>query len=461
MLKKVKDTLSQFNMISSGEIVVAGVSGGADSVALFYNLCEYRKIVDFELKVVHVNHLIRDDAADDAIFVEELCKQNNVEYHLFEINIEKMAEEEHLSTEEAGRIARYKAMRGLKADHIAVGHHRDDQAETVLLNMCRGTGLHGMKGIAPIQGDIIRPLLFVSRDEIEKYLETKNQSFHIDSTNLTTDYVRNRLRHIIIPDLKKEINEKADVHIAELATDMCELEQYISELVNSEYQKLCKPDKACDEIQISIAGLESLNIYMRRELVLRMMEELTPRRKDITRTHIGLILDLCNSDGSKSIDLPYNLEVVKIYDNLVIRKRKEKQKKDIYIELTDELIKKESSLKIGKSTVLKMRVYDKVTDFVPSDNKYTKCLDYDKINCSLVVRNRREGDFLVVSDKGSKKSLKDYMINEKIPREERDNILLIADGNQIMWVIGYRIGATYKVTDKTKRILEINVSDND
>ncbi|MBQ0028111.1 MAG: tRNA lysidine(34) synthetase TilS [Lachnospiraceae bacterium] len=461
MLEKVRDTLTQFNMISSGEIVVVGVSGGADSVALLYNLCEYRKLVPFEIKVVHVNHLIREDASYDASFVCELCKQHDVEYHLFEIDVEKMAKDEHLSTEEAGRIARYNAMRSLNADKIAVGHHLDDQTETVLLNVCRGTGLHGIRGIAPVQNDIIRPLLFVSRAEIEQYLNSINQSYHTDSTNLTLDYVRNRLRHKVIPYLNSEINEKSDLHIAQLATDMLELEQYINENIEGLYLELCKPDKQQCEISTGISDLLSLNTFICRELILRILEELTPKRKDITRNHVNQIIDLCYVNGSKSIDLPYELQAVKVYDNLIIRKRRNRSEKILHIDIAEELLEKGTDIRADENISLKMRVFDKPNDFIIEDNKYTKYFDYDKIKCSLVVRTRHPGDYLIISDKGQKKNLKDYMINEKIPKEEREDILLVADGEQIMWVVGYRIGATYKISEQTHRVLEIMVEYNE
>lgn len=457
MLDRVKETLTQFNMIARGDLVVAGVSGGADSVALLLNLCEYSKILEFELKVVHVNHLIREDAAEDAEFVRNLCEQHGIDYHLFEIDVEKMAEDMHLTTEEAGRSARYNAMRSLKPDKIAVGHHRDDQAETVLLNMCRGTGLHGMKGISPVQNEIIRPLLFVSREEIEQYLEELCQPYQTDSTNLTTDYVRNRLRHKVIPYLNDEINEKAVTHIAEMASDMWELEKYIEESVESLFSRLCKLDIKRGEVCISIEELMKQSPYIRRELMLRVLEELTPKRKDITRTHVNIILGLCESNGEKRADLPYELQAVKSYGNLIIRKRKKEEQKELSIEITREMLTEKTEVYTDKGMLIRFRVFENDGSMTIDDNKYTKWLDYDKINCSLVVRNRLEGDYLTINDMGQKKSLKDYMINEKIPHEDRDEVVLLADGNHIMWVIGHRISAEYKISENTKNILEVCV----
>ena len=459
MQGKVRQTLAQFNMIEAGDTVLVGVSGGADSVALLLCLLDYRREVDFTIKVVHINHLIREDASSDAEFVCELCKEHSVECTVHEIDIEAMAKERHLSTEEAGRIARYEVMRQAGADKIAVGHHQDDLTETVLLNMCRGTGIHGITGISPVSGDVIRPLLYVSRSEIEQFLADRKQPYRTDSTNLTTDYMRNRFRLDIIPYLEKYVNERTVAHIADLARDMQEIEEHLENETSEAFEALCKPGKTESEIMIQKEGLISLKNFQKRELILKVLEKLTPHRKDITRNHVSAICDIANMMGEKKVDLPYGLEAVTTYEYLVIRKKDLEERGPLEIEIDKKELETKRSTQVvtedGK--VLKMRVFSRDADTIYPDRKYTKWVDYDKIECSLKLRNRQAGDYLMINDDLQKKNLKDYLINEKVPKEERQHKILIADGDHIIWVVDHRISAYYKISEQTKNILEIEV----
>jgi len=465
MLSEVRRTIEKFNMINPGDRVVIGVSGGADSVALLLNLCEYRHEKNFDIEVVHVNHLIRVDAGEDAEFVRELCLNNGVSFHLYEKDISKMAKELHISTEEAGRIYRYDVMRSSNPDRIAVGHHRDDLAETVMLNLCRGTGLHGMAGIAPVRDDIIRPLLYVSRTEIEEYLSKLCQPYRTDSTNLSDDYTRNKIRLSLLPFLNEQINEKAVDHIANLAGDMLLLKEYVDRNTEAEYLRICK--READSINIDKNGLHNLNTYIQYELLLKAIEELTPKRKDITRNHIKSILDISKKAGEKVISLPYNLEVLSTYDKIIISgKNKEPGGNSINNEATayEEIVIDPGSnpeglqvdLRDGRR--LKARIFsaDKSNNYPLSD--CIKWFDYDKIEGCVKLRFRQDGDYLTVNDKLQKKSLKDYMINEKIPKSERGEKYLIADGSHVIWLIDHRISSFYKISDSTKKILEVNIT---
>ena len=465
MLEVVHSTLRQFHMIAPGDRVVVGVSGGADSVALFLHLCEYQKEVDFTLEVVHVNHLIRDDAAADADFVKTLSDDRGINYHLFEVDVCKEAERLHLSTEEAGRKIRYEAMRSLGPTKIAVGHHSDDLAETVLLNLCRGTGIHGMAGIAPVWDDIIRPLLFVTRDDIEAYLDKLCQPYRTDSTILSDDYTRNKIRLNILPYLNREINDKTSEHIVNMAQDMMEIESLVDGITSKALRDICIINKDKKEIRIDKNGLHNLDNYIRRELLLRALEELTPKRKDITRTHIQSIIDITDKSGEKRISLPYDLEAVSSYDRLIIRQKKSGNLDpagtvgdySFTLDISPDSSRQVSvTLPDGRALSARIFAYDKGLSY-PED-RCTKWLDYDKINESVTLRYRRTGDYLMVSDSMQRKPLKDYMINEKIPKEDRDKLPVVTDGSHVMWVPGYRISAYYKLSEQTKTIIELKIN---
>ena len=201
MISKVKEYLTKYEMINPGDTVIAGVSGGADSTCMLLSLLEYKKIVDFDLKVVHINHLIRKEAKEDADFVGKICEKEGISFTCFEDDVEKIAKELGMSVEEAGRKVRYEHFREIAKDtgKIAVAHNKNDVAETVLFNIFRGTGLEGLSSLEPVNGQIIRPLLGVTRKEIEEYLKTLNQEFCTDCTNNENEYARNKIRNVILP----------------------------------------------------------------------------------------------------------------------------------------------------------------------------------------------------------------------------------------------------------------------
>ena len=455
MMLRVRQTIEQFHMISPGDRVVAGISGGADSVALLLCLDDLRKELEFDLTAVHINHMIRPDAMDDATFVKELCERLSIPFKLFEIDVKKLASDEHLTIEEAGRKARYEAYRSLSPDKIAVGHHRDDLAETVLLNMSRGSGLHGLIGIAPVNDDIVRPLLYVSRSEIEEFLSGRNQSYQTDSTNLSTDYVRNRIRLEVLPYLNEKINERSSEHIASLAADMNEIKAHIDNETDRNIKDMCVIEPK--SVRIDKSKLCGLDSYMARELILKAFEMLTPKRKDIIRAHVQAVYSLVDAKGEKHVDLPYELEAISSYESIIIRLKEENKAERINIDISPQRLQEGVSIDI-EDMHISARVFEARQGMTVPTTNCTKWFDYDKIKCSVSFRNRLEGDYLIVTDTGSKKSLKDYMINEKIPREERDKILLLALDNHIIWVVGWRISADMKITEKTQNILEVNIT---
>ena len=224
--QKIKNYIKQNNMVTRGDKVLAGISGGADSTCLLYVLSHLKEQMGFELCVVHVNHGIRQEAQEDAVYVEKICKQLMIPFFLRTEDVPLIACREGLTEEEAGRSVRYAVFEELAdkvcATKIAVAHNRNDLAETMLLNLFRGTGVHGAGAIRPVRGRIIRPLLDTERTEIEEYLRKKGISYQTDKTNLEDDHTRNRIRHHILPYAQQEINNRAVQHLARAAQEISE-----------------------------------------------------------------------------------------------------------------------------------------------------------------------------------------------------------------------------------------------
>lgn len=476
MIQKAISFMEKYNMISENDLVAAGVSGGADSLCLLFVLLEYRKKVPFKLVVVHINHMIREEAYLDEAFVREICEKEKIPFYLKKADVRTLAKEEHMSEEEAGRKVRYDAFREAlelyKKDpgvegKIAVAHHQGDSAETMLFHLFRGTGIYGMTGILPVNGNIIRPLLTCSRQEIEEYLVKSEQKWCIDCTNEEDTYTRNKIRHHILGYADKEINEKATEHVAKAALQIASLREYLECEVAKMMTEITEAKQDC--ISVHLEKLKSYPEFLQTQFLLSVIDKMIPGRKDICSEHIQGILNLLSKTGSKRMSLPGELEVVKEYQTLWIKRQKSSES----VEKSSEeviLLKKENGFwekdekgEVPKSYCLKDGSVLEISFIKPEElgrieeNKYTKYFDYDKINHCLSVRFRQTGDYLFFNDKGQKKSLKEYFIHEKIPASMRDKIPLVADANHILWIVGHRISSYYKVTGETKKIIQMTI----
>ena len=463
MISKVTALIDEYNMIEKHDLVAAGVSGGADSLCLLFMLLEYRKKVPFDLIVVHVNHGIREDANKDAECVKALCEKENLPFYLVEEDVREKARKEHLSEEEAGRIVRYAAFekaledfdeKGNRSGKIAVAHHAADSAETLLFNLFRGTGIYGLSGILPVSKNVIRPLLTCSREEIEEYLNQKGQEWCMDSTNEEDTYSRNKIRHHILGYAKEHINEKTTEHIAATALQIASLRQYLEGEVNRMASQVA--NRKVDEIETDLDKVKEYPPFLQEQYWLWMLNTLSPGRKDITAKHVKAIGELVEKTGSKSLDLPGNVKVIKEYNLLRIKVGGEKENSSID-EKQEILIREEGSYRLWDGSILEVSYLNPEQLEGIEENKYTKYFDYDKINSCLKVRFRQAGDYLCINDSYQRKTLKEYFIQEKIPANLRSENPLIADENHVLWVMGHRISAYYKVTKETQKIIKLTV----
>ena len=463
MVKRVLDYIKKYGMIEPGDTIVAGISGGADSVCLLFMLLEIRKHIPFTLKVVHVNHGIREDAAKDADFVRDLCSKWEISFELVEKNVKESAREHGLSEEEEGRLVRYEAFeRALSGEKgkIAVAHNSNDRAETMLFHLFRGTGLTGMSGIRPVNKKVIRPLLCLKRSEIEKWLEDREISFCTDSTNQQDVYTRNRIRHHILTYAEKEICKGAVTNMNRAADQLLDAEEYISRQTEASMER-CVQKGRHGEVIVRIPEFLKEDEYLRGRILLACVEQAAGRRKDITAAHIKSIASLFESTGSKELHLPYDLVVYKKYDLGMIQKKEDCRKTALCGQETI------GAYKVTVPSVLKVpglgRVEFTVFPYQYSQNipekTYTKWFDYDKITSSVMLRTRKKGDYLTINSRMGHKSLQDYFVNEKVPREERDRIYLLAEGSHVIWIPGFRISEYYKVHEYTRTILQVCILD--
>ena len=457
-------------MVNSGHRILAGVSGGADSVCLLFVLLEYKKQVPFELAVIHVNHGIREDAGEDAEFVKDLCRQLGVDFYLKQVKVKELADREKRSTEEAARILRYQAFqeaaKELGSDRIAVAHNGNDRAETMLFHLFRGSGVKGLSAIPPVRGQIIRPLLCLERNEIEAYLAERGISFCTDSTNGEDSYTRNRIRHHILPFVKQQVSPQAVAHMCRTADTLAEVEEYLKQQT-AEAREQCVEPLTVDSalLMVDVKRFLQFHIALQKRLILTLLQELAPGGKDISSVHVEAVLSLFTKEGNPRMDLPFGIIAVRRYDKVFLEQgntEREDAEKPLFreVKLPDGETEQPIYIELGEGVKAEISIFFSKNDEKVPHNRYTKWFDCDKIIESPVFRFRLSGDYLTLADGSGgtiHKSLKNYMINEKIPREDRGRIPVLAEGSHVLWLTGYRISEYFKVNGNTKRILQVKI----
>lgn len=470
-MKRIEKFIQKYHMLTCGDRVIAGVSGGADSVCLFLMLLELREKIGFDLIAVHVHHGLRGEAADqDQQFVEALCEQHRIPLEIFRVNLESIAKKRKQSLEEAGRMVRREAFDSVckkyGGNKIALAHHQNDNAETLLWNLSRGTGLDGLGGIRPVNGKFIRPLLCMNRKEIEEYLAKRKQSYCIDETNAGTDYTRNKLRHLVLPILEEQVNSAAVRHMNETMEQIWELQEYMQEQVEAAYQECVQEhsEKAC-WIQIQQNSFETFPELIKKMVIRKGMEQVGGKKRDLSHKHVDVMMELMNKQVGRTLDLPYEMHAKRNYEGIRLEKRRtylsgEEKKAEIMQECMSELNIPGETILADRNLKLRCKILEKPKNLSIKDipqKIYTKWFDYDIIKSSLYIRTRQAGDNIVIDEKGHQKKLKSWFVDEKIPKEVRDSQLLLAENNDILWVLGHRMSQAYQVKQSTKWILQIEV----
>lgn len=438
MLNKIENKMKSHGLLDIKSVLV-GLSGGADSAALTHVLYKLSKKYGFRVYAAHVNHGLRAKAAErDAEFSKEFAEKLGIEFFLLEADVKRIAREKKISEELAGRLVRYDFFEQLQKkyniDKIATAHHKNDNAETILMNFMRGSGISGLCGIPYERGNIIRPFLDVKREEIETYCENNGLSYVTDETNTEAVYTRNKIRNILIPKIEKLFNPSFVDTITKNAAVM----NADDEFINSEVDKVYN-----DTVYKNTADVIKLQTIHRAILlrVIRKMVDEACTKQDIPFAVINDIAELVkkNRTGS-SVDIARGIYARIEYNKLIFEKHKE------------EIPEFEYTLKIGESVYIPELGYTVVAEradmYEKNEYEYFGCDD----NSSVKIRNRRSGDkFIPLGMNGSKK-LKDFMIDEKIPKQDRSGVGIITINNDIAWVVGYRRDKRYKFDKKGIKI---------
>ena len=317
MNQKVLETIKKYNLIEDGDKIVLGVSGGPDSICMLDNLREVKEeqIIEFEIYVAHINHMIREEAIDDEKYVQNYCLKHNIEFFVKRADVQKIANDKKIGTEEAGRKVRYdffeEVLQKTESNKIAIAHNKNDKIETIIMHLLRGSGLSGLKGIEPIRDNkYIRPLLECERTEIEQYCEDKKLNPRIDKTNFENEYTRNKIRNIVIPYIKEEFNPNIIQTLSRLSDLAADESNYIELQTQKTFEKILIA-KEKEQITLNLKEFNKQDKVIKNRLILYTTKELMGSTQGIEKIHIEDIIKLCqNNVGNKFLTPNKNLKVL-------------------------------------------------------------------------------------------------------------------------------------------------------
>ena len=453
LISRIQAYIEANALFKKEERVVLGCSGGPDSVALLIILKE----LGYEPAAVHVNHGLRESAGEDEAFVRDLANRLGVPFRAEHADVRTRVAETGESVEEAARNLRYeilfRAVRTFGAKTIALAHHENDQAETVLFNLVRGSGLRGLSGMAPLQirevihtdGKkqkirIVRPLLFVKKAEVLAFLRERGESWREDETNRDDRISRNQIRLHVIPELEKVRADSVD-KIAEASDWIREVDAYLTKKAAEWIRAHAETNKKSSWMELPVEPFLQEERVLQDYMVAEAFRTIGLPMKDKGRKHLEAVTELFLNTVGKQVMLPGEWTAVRNYTVVRIEKLSEKSRDE------------------GRTPVeylMNTRTFSFDGTLGFPKKTYTKCFDYDKIKQRPELRFRKPGDLIAVAP-GQHKKLKDWFIDEKIPVKERDRIPVIADGRDILWILGYRMSADHKVTAKTRTVLEITI----
>ncbi|GJL78128.1 MAG: tRNA(Ile)-lysidine synthase [Nitrospinaceae bacterium] len=460
-----KSTLALSRMVSSGDKIVVAVSGGPDSVALLHLLNETRREFDVSLTVAHLDHMARGkESEEDARFVEELGEKLGLETFIERVDIRTEKEKLKTSFQESARILRYRfllsIMKRCNANRLALGHNADDQVETVLLNLLRGSGLKGLAGMPEKRGEIIRPLIDCTRTEIEAYLDARSIESRTDSTNASHKYVRNRIRRELLPVLKT-FNENITANLLETAKIIRDDDGCLQGQVRQLYPQIAMPINANQGVVLDREKFNEQAPALQKRLVRQAIATVQGNLRRISTKHIQQVLELfCDSSADKKIDLPGPLLVVSRLNGVEFQKSASYERSRAVAVVENDLPATELQIpgatEIHKAGIrLQARILtpeSRVKDFDKGPRR--AFFDYDKTGTGIKARFFKPGDrFIPLGMKGRKK-LKSFFIDEKIPKKSRESIpILTTAEDDIIWVYGGRISDEFRVTEETRAVL--------
>lgn len=460
MLEKVRAWIEKYKLLEQGDRVVVACSGGPDSLALLHILLAFRLQYNMNVVVAHVDHMFRgEESAREADFVADFCARRELACYRKAIDVPRLIKDTGMSGEEAGRKVRYQYLRQIARElggaKIATGHHRDDQAETVLMNILRGAGSAGLRGMQPRNGDIIRPLLSVSRVDILAYCEAEKLEPKFDSSNFETNYLRNRIRIQLLPQLEGQYNRAVKDSLCRTAAIVGDEHDFIRQTAEHVWEQVVREEQ--QGLVLLAEQMQFIHIAVRREIIRMVIEKKQGSLKGISFYHVETLIEmLFHGRVGGSLQLPGGLTIRKTYDGLYVG--------EISFTIPDKAGYWEQELTVPGITeinALGITVAAELTAVGKRPEPNIAVFDAEALALPIFVRTRCIGDrFAPLGFTGHKK-VKDFFIDEKVAKERRDFVPIVCDAaGSIIWVGGYRQSQHGRSTDKTKTFLVLTILEN-
>ena len=464
LTERIYQFIATHQLLTKGDVVLVAVSGGPDSIALLHILYTLREQLGISLHGAHLDHMFRGlESQKDAQYVQQFCASLDIPCTAESIDVSSYGKEHRLSNQVAAREVRYHFLNRVaekyQAQKIALGHHADDQAETILLNLMRGTGVGGLGGIAPLRDHrYVRPLLAVRRKEIEQYCQNHDLNYRIDSSNKKTVYMRNKVRLELLPHLEEHYNPEIVLSLGRLAELSREENQYIEGQASKKFEHLANFN-GTDMLELPLGEFNNQPLALRRRLVRMVWQKLIGTAMDLSYHHVQTVLDQCKKLGTGRVELPAGLRCKIAYGKIIFtlnekpRHSKQPLATCYALPAPGDLLVPELGITI-KTQIYNRSQLKENANAMPANQAV---FDFTKITDQLSVRTRRPGDRFTPQGAGGTVKLKKFLIDQKVPQGERASIPLICSGDKIIWVSGLRIGEYWKVTAQTETILHIGI----
>ena len=471
-IRQMHRLIAQHKMIIDGETVLVAVSGGADSLALLYGLHALHQQLRCHLHVAHLNHCLRPDADADADFVRQHAEHLNLPCTLEQADVFRLAKQRKLSLEAAGRSARYQFYDSVCAEtgatKVALGHQKDDIAETVLMNLIRGSGTDGLKGISPVRDrKFIRPLIELTRQQVVAFLNSIDVVPRQDATNTDTYYLRNRIRHELIPRLVNNYNPNIRAALSRTADVLGTEAEYFDTIARTAFEA-CQIQPQQETIILDRKKFRQHHLALQRRILRQSVSQMLGATSDLYFPHCDAMLSLIEGKAPNAVlPLPNGLQFRRAYQRLIFKQKTAEIGNFSYpITTVGETyiaaLNAKITVEFGHVIANRKRTFP--------DGKFEAIFDYEMLKIlaepfeealPLTLRNRREGDRFQPYGMQGKKKIKDFFIDAKVPRHERDNIPLLVCGNVILWVVGYTTSEPFKVEPHTQHYLYLNYANSD
>lgn len=446
--QKVIRFIQSHSLINKGDKILVALSGGPDSVFLLYFLKKFSGKFGIELASFHLNHSLRKSADKEQKFCEKICDRLSVPFYTAKADVKNYAKQHKISVEEAGRILRYGLLKEYseknKLTKIATAHNADDNAETVLLNISKGTGIKGVAGIPVIRDNIIRPVLCLRKTEIISYLDENKIKYVTDESNFSEKYERNFIRLKIIPKLEKRLNPGIVNSILSTSINLQSFNKYFDKIITQLQKKYCFVSE--DEIRLSLSLFDKEESFIQSEIIRKILAENFGIQSE--QTDVSKVITLSKKQVGSTGNLKSKIKAIRERDYISVYLEKSKSERRIKIRVGE--------CKTFDSQKIKISKVDKSDVYLTQDKKI-EYVDADLTGNIFTIRKWKEGDkFHPLGMKGTKK-ISDYLNDIKTEAKEKKNQYVLTSKNKIIWVIGKRLDDRFKISSETKNIYKLEL----